>query len=49
MKVKNKNTLFISLLFFLITIGFFIGFILKDPYGDFMNEQKFKTDVILKS
>lgn len=34
---------------FLITIGFFIGFILKDPYGDFMNEQKFKTDVILKS
>ncbi|MDT2731545.1 thioredoxin family protein [Streptococcus parauberis] len=43
MKVKNKNTLFISLLFFLITIGFFIGFILKDPYGDFMNEQKFKT------
>ena len=43
MKVKNKNTLFISLLFFLITIGFFIGFILKAPYGDFMNEQKFKT------
>lgn len=43
MKVKNKNTLFISLLFFLITIVFFVGFILKDPYRDFKNEQKFKT------